>query len=114
MQILYQTANAESKPSDEFSLCLEAQMGFAPMNSGFADRRVRLLHHCARIGNPYILVENEILFNQTKTPPYSGGVLDICYWAIVANSWFALLLTLAWAMATLCWLAVCSRAVNWL
>ncbi len=26
---------------------MEAQVGFAPTNSGFADRSVRLLHHCA-------------------------------------------------------------------
>lgn len=38
-------------------------MGFAPMNSGFADRRVRLLHHCAN--------KLPLYFNQN--PPLNQG-----------------------------------------
>ena len=38
----------------------EAQVGFAPTNSGFADRGVRLLHHCAtKTRIPFLLA----LFN---------------------------------------------------
>lgn len=55
---------------------MEAQVGFAPTNSGFADRSVRLLHHCAIINSLYILIKNFNLGNTItyqKLPPAVGG-----------------------------------------
>ncbi len=40
---------------------LEATMGFAPMNNGFADRRVRLLLHVAKLAEPVYFTTNMML-----------------------------------------------------
>lgn len=64
---------------------LEAMAGFAPASSGFADRRVRLLHHMAINNNSLILAEAFGLF---KIKPRLGRAIGgaICYLTSTTSS----------------------------